>query len=250
MHISENTKKNPFKQGTVLIFGGSGIIGRAIATEFGRQGWSVGIQYHQNLLSAEETCTAIREAGGEARPYQSNVTEPAQVKNLFHSFVQDYGSLTFLVWAVGIAPSKLLAKTTSEEWKHTVQTNLTGAFYVLQEAGPIFEKQQDGGVVFIGSFSGKKGIAGQAAYAASKAGLIGLMQTTAHEWGIWNIRVNAIFPGWHASPLSAKSIESALFHQSHILNRTPSIKQVATSVFHLAAMQDISGQIWNLDSRL
>ena len=250
MPISKNTKNKKNTESNILIFGGSGVIGRTIATEFGRQGWSVGIHYHQNLLSAQETCLSIMKAGGDARYYQSNVTEPSQIKKLFHSFIQDHGSLNFLVWAVGVASSTLLAKTTSDEWEHTLETNLTGAFRVLQEAGAIFEKQRDGAIILIGSFSGNKGMAGQAAYAASKAGLIGLMRTTAREWGNWNIRVNAIFPGWQSSPLSAKGRKSALLHQSHILNRTPSLQQVATSVYHLASMQDISGQIWNLDSRI
>lgn len=230
--------------------GGSGILGRTIATEFGRHGWSVGIHYHQNRVSAEETAATIKETKNEAHAYQANVGNPSQIKNLLQTFVQDYGSLTLLVWAIGVAPSKLLAKTSSDEWSQSIETNLTGAFHVLKAAGAIFAKQRDGAVVLIGSLSGEQGIAGQAAYAASKAGLMGLMRTTAQEWGNWNIRVNAIFPGWHLSPLSASGIDAALAHQPHILHRTPSLNSVASSVYHLALSQDISGQIWNLDSRI
>ena len=234
---------------TVMIWGGSGIIGRAIATEFGRQGWAVGIHYHRNRLSAEETVATIQKADGDARLYQTDVDDRSQITKLFHSFIQDYGSLNLLVWAVGVAPSKLLPKTTVEDWTLTLQTNLTGAFYVLQEAGPIFERQQDGAVIFVGSLSGEQGITGQTAYAASKAGLMGLMRTTAQEWGNWNIRVNAIFPGWHTSPLSASWINAALTHH-HVLNRTPSLSHMAASVYHLALAKDVSGQVWNLDSRI
>ena len=226
------------------------MIGRAIATEFGRQGWSVGIHYHRNRSSAKETADAIRQVAGDARIYQADVGEASQIEKLFQSFLQDYGSLNLLVWAVGVAPSKLLTKTTPEDWARTLQTNLTGAFHVLREAGPIFEQQRDGAVILIGSLSGKQGMAGQAAYAASKAGLMGLMQTTAKEWGSWNIRVNAIFPGWHSSPLSTSGINAALTHHAHILNRTPSLSHVAVNVYHLALAKDISGQVWNLDSRI
>jgi 3-oxoacyl-[acyl-carrier protein] reductase len=244
---TSNKNENPQK---IVVFGGSGIIGRAIAKEFGQQGWAVGVHYHRNHTSAEETVAAIEQSDGNARHYQADVKDPSQIETLFHSFLQDYGSLNLLVWAVGIAPSNLLTKTTSEEWTHTLQTNLTGAFHVLREAGPIFEKQRDGAVIVLGSLSGEQGMTGQTAYAASKAGLMGLMRTTAQEWANWNIRVNAIFPGWHSSPLSAPGMDSALMHHSHILNRTPTLTRMASSVYHLASTQDISGQVWNLDSRI
>jgi len=235
---------------TVMIFGGSGIIGRAIATEFGRQGWSVGIHFHRNRSSAEETVEAIHQGNGDARLYQADVGDLSTIGKLFQSFLQDYGSLNLLVWAVGVAPSQLLTKTTPEDWTRTLQTNLTGAFHVLREAGPIFEWQQDGAVILIGSLSGEQGMAGQAAYATSKAGLMGLMRTMAQEWGSWNIRVNAIFPGWHSSPLSTSGRDAALEHHTHVLHRTPSLSHVAASVYHLALAKDISGQVWNLDSRI
>ena len=250
MDSANSAKNKKDNQANILVFGGSGFIGRAIAREFGRQEWSVGIHYHRNHFSAEETATAIQETGGKAHLYRADVGDPSQIKKLFQSFLEDYGSLNLLVWAVGIAPIRLLIKTTPEEWMHTLQTNLTGAFHVLRESGPIFEKQRDGAVILIGSLSGEQGMTGQTAYAASKAGLMGLLRTTAQEWGSWNIRINAIFPGWHASPLSGPGIDSALGHNTHLLKRTPSLNSVAASVYHLALDQDVSGQIWNLDSRI
>jgi 3-oxoacyl-[acyl-carrier protein] reductase len=250
MFNSGNTSNKRDDPSKIVVFGGSGIIGQAIAKEFGQQGWAVGVHYHRNRSSAEKTVAAIKKSDGNARHYQADVKDPSQIEKLFQSFLQDYGSLNLLVWAVGVGPSKLLTKTTSEEWTHTLQTNLTGAFHVLREAGPIFRRQYDGAVIVLGSLSGEEGTTGQTAYAASKAGLMGLMRTTAQEWASWNIRVNAIFPGWHSSPLSAPGMESALAQHSHILNHTPSLNQVAASVFHLALAQDISGQVWNLDSRI
>jgi 3-oxoacyl-[acyl-carrier protein] reductase len=250
MNSSESTKAIQDKHSNMLIFGGSGVIGRAIAMEFGRQGWSVGIHFHQNRASAAKTADIIYETEGDARLYEADVNDPSQIRNIFQSFIQDYKSLTLLVWAVGVAPSSLLAKTTPEEWGHTLQTNLTGAFQVLKQAGLIFEKQRDGAVILIGSRSGEQGMTGQAAYAASKAGLMGLMRTAAQEWGDWNIRINAIFPGWHTSALSGSGRDSILVHQTHLLNRTPSLDHVAKSVYHLASNEDISGQVWNLDSRV
>ena len=118
---------------TILVFGGSGVIGRAIATKFGQQGWSVGVHYHQNRTAAEETVAAIQTTEGEARLYQTDINNPSQLKNMFQTFLQDYCSLTLLVWAIGVSPSKLLIKTTSEDWEHVLQTNLTGAFHALRK---------------------------------------------------------------------------------------------------------------------
>jgi 3-oxoacyl-[acyl-carrier protein] reductase len=209
----------------------------------------VGVHYRRNRVHAEETVAAIQKADGDSRLYQADVNDASQIAKVFQSFLQDYGSLNVLVWAVGIAPSKLLSKTTPEEWIDTLQTNLTGAFHVLQEAGQILERQREGTVILVGSLSGEQGITGQTAYATSKAGLMGLMQTTAQEWGNWNIRVNAIFPGWHSSPLSASGINTAMTHH-HVLNRTPSLEHMAKNVYHLALAKDVSGQVWNLDSRI
>ncbi len=234
----------------MLVFGGSGVIGRAVATEFGKQKNSVGVHYHQNNAMALETSVSVQESGGQARLYQADVNDPLQVHTLFQSLLQDFQGLRILVWAVGIAPSKLLLKTRHEDWALTLHTNLTGAFHVLREAGPIFKQQQEGSVILVGSLSGEQGMTGQAAYAASKAGLIGLMRTTAKEWACWNIRVNAIFPGWHRSSLSATPKDTSHTQQSHILQRTPSLRSVAQHVCHLALARDISGQIWNLDSRI
>jgi len=250
MQSSGNTKNRQVRHSNILIFGGSGVIGSAIAREFGREGWSVGIHYHRNRVTAEETSSAIQTEDGEARLYQAGVDDPSGIAKVFQSFLQDYGSLNVLVWAVGIASSKLLPKTTAEDWALTLQTNLTGAFHVLREAGPIFERQQEGAVILVGSLSGEQGITGQTAYATSKAGLMGLMRTTAQEWGSWKIRVNAIFPGWQASPLSASGMDAALAHHPHILKRTPSLKHMAANVYHLALAKDVSGQVWNLDSRI
>ncbi len=234
----------------ILICGGSGTIGRAIAHEFARHGWGVGIHYHHNRSSAVEAITEMKTSNEHIRMYQADVRSSSEVERLFQDFLEDYGTLDLLVWAVGVAPSTLLAKTTPDEWEQTLQTNLTGAFHVLREAGPIFQRQRDGAVIVIGSLSGEQGMTGQTSYASSKAGLLGLMQTAAQEWGSWNIRVNAIFPGWHASPLSATGMDSTFGQHTHILKSTPSLKQVTASVFHLAVSQNISGQVWNLDSRL
>lgn len=233
-----------------MVFGGSGVIGGAIATAFGEKGWTVGIHYHQHQLAAIETATSVHEAGGKGYLYQADVANFSQVRDTLQDFLQAQAFLHVLVWAVGVSSSTFCIKTSTEDWTHTLQTNLTGAYHVLKAIAPIFAHQKDGVVILVGSLSAEQGWKGQAAYAASKAGLIGLMRSAAHEWGDLNIRVNVIFPGWHHSPLSEPGLPSAMDLRTHTLHRTPSLKHMATSVYHLALSPDTSGQVWNLDSRI
>lgn len=234
----------------VIVFGGSGIIGGAIATAFGQHGWTVGIHYHHHQLAAKDTATTVHEAGGKGFLYQADVADFSQVHTAVQDFLLTHRTIDVLIWAVGVGSSTLLIKTSPENWIRTIQTNLTGAYHVLKAIAPVFEQQKDGVVILVGSLSAEQGREGQAAYAASKAGLLGLMRTAAQEWGDWNIRVNVIFPGWHRSALSEPGLHSAMELHSHTLNRPPSLAYVATSVYHLALSPDISGQVWNLDSRI
>lgn len=239
-----NTRSN------VMVFGGSGIIGGAIATVFGCQGWRVGLHYHQHQTVAKETAAAITKAGGKSHLYQADVTNSSQIQTILQEFLQSHHSLNVMVWAVGTGSSKLLVKTSPEDWTRILHTNLTGAYTVLKAIAPIFEQQNNGSVILVGSLSGEQGVAGQAAYAASKAGMVGLMHTVAKEWGAFNIRVNMVFPGWHLSPISEPGWDAAMEPRNHALHRTPSLQYVATSIYHLALSPDTSGQIWNLDSRI
>lgn len=238
------------RHSNVIVFGGSGAIGGAIATTFGQQGWTVGIHYYQHQSVAEKIATNIRKAGGHGYLYQADVASFPQVRDMLQDFIHSHGSLHVVVWAAGVGSSTLLIKTSPDDWLRTLQTNLTGAYHVLKAIAPGFKHQKDGAVILLGSLSGEQGHAGQAAYAASKAGLIGLMRTAAREWGPFNIRVNVLFPGWHLSSLSKPAWSTAMEHHTHILNRTPSLESVGSSVYHLALSPDTSGQVWNLDSRI
>lgn len=101
----------------------------------------------------------------------------------------------------------------------------------------------------IGSYAGFHGSTGQAAYAASKAGLIGLVRAAAQEWGAGNVRVNLLLPGWQKTGLSEEFIPADDQWDSHLLGRPPSREEVARTVLHLALQSDVSGQVWNCDSR-
>ena len=234
----------------VLVTGGSGVIGQAISQEFGQHRWHVGVQYCLNHRSATETLGYIQASGGTATIYQTNIQDPKQIHRMVDQYRQKHLHLDVLIWAIGIADSRLLVRTTPESWATHVTTNLTGCFRLLQAVAPIFEDQQSGSVILVGSHSAIQGTTGQSAYASSKAGLIGLMKSVAKEWAPWNIRINTIFPGWHRSALSGESFPHPDGLDSHVLKTTPTITDVATATYQLATMEGISGQVWNLDSRI
>ena len=235
---------------TILIAGGSGVIGRAMCHHFARHDWHVGIHYHDNQKSAEQTFKNILRMDGTAKLYQANIQDPRETRDLIQNFTDTHGQLNTLVWAIGTAKSQLLVKTSMDSWTDHLETNLTGCFNLLKAAAPIFQKQQQGSVVIVGSLSSIQGSAGQSAYASSKAGLIGLLKTVAKEWAPWNIRVNMIFPGWHSSPLSGDAFPDQTELESHLFRRTPAIENIAKAVYELALLKDVSGQTWNLDSRI
>jgi 3-oxoacyl-[acyl-carrier protein] reductase len=169
---------------------------------------------------------------------------------MVQTFHAESGRLDALVYSVGVGANRLLVQTTSESWTDLLSVNLTGCFVLLRTIGPILQKQREGSVIIVGSLSSLLGSSGQTAYAASKAGLIGLMKTAAKEWGPDNIRVNAILPGWQSSPLSGNAYPDPSQLQDHVLAQTSSPDEVAKAVYQLTHLKEVSGQIWNLDSRI
>jgi 3-oxoacyl-[acyl-carrier protein] reductase len=150
----------------------------------------------------------------------------------------------------GIGGSHLLLRQRQEDWANVIGTNLTGTFHCLRAMAPPLLALGGGSIIVIGSYAGFHGTIGQAAYAASKAGLIGLVQTAAKEWGAGNVRVNLLLPGWQATGLSEEALPEGETRSSHALGRTPSREEVAKTVFYLAQLTDMSGQVWNCDSRI
>lgn len=149
----------------------------------------------------------------------------------------------------GIAASSLVLRQQEDEWMSVIQTNLTGTFYCLQAMAPPLLAQGGGSIVVIGSHAGFHGSAGQAAYAASKAGLIGLVKTAAQEWGPQNVRVNLVLPGWHQTGLSEGAMPGDHDWPDHALRRPPAIEEVVRTIVHMTQLNDMSGQVWNCDSR-
>jgi 3-oxoacyl-[acyl-carrier protein] reductase len=160
-----------------------------------------------------------------------------------------WGRLDVLICGAGVASPGLVLRMDVERWANVIATTLTGTFHCLQAAGAAMTKQGAGSVVVIGSMAGIQGRIGEAAYAAAKGGLLGLVKTAAREWGPANVRVNVILPGWHRTALAGSAFPAEV-PPDHVLGRTPSLRAVAHAIYQLALMPDSSGQVWNLDSRI
>jgi 3-oxoacyl-[acyl-carrier protein] reductase len=240
---------NPLNQKqAVLVTGASGGIGRAISLAFAATGWSVGIHYHRNKAAAEVTLDQVTASGGTGTLYEADIRESHEVQQIVEAFCRLAVPSVFVCNA-GIGGSHLLLRQRQEDWAEVIGTNLTGTFHCLRAMAPPLLARGGGSIIVIGSYAGFHGMIGQAAYAASKAGLIGLVQTAAKEWGTGNVRVNLLLPGWQATGLSEEALPEGDTWNSHALGRPPSRMEVAKTVFHLAQLTDISGQVWNCDSR-
>ena len=237
------------RPGTALITGGSRGIGRALCLTFARAGWQVAVHYRERKVEAEQTIALMTQPGGTAMTYQADIRDPAQVEVMIKQVVATYGQLDVMICNAGVSSSHLLLRVTPEEWGDILATNLTGTFHCLQSAGRQMIEQGDGSIVVVSSYAGLHGDVGQSAYAASKAGLLGLVKAAALEWGGHNIRVNAVLPGWHNTELSGDTMPREADLKNHMLGRTPALEGVAQSIYRLATAHDISGQVWNLDSR-
>ncbi len=240
----------PGRRPTVLVTGGSGGIGRAICMEFGRAGWQVAVHYREHRTRAERTVAGLAGFGGEGFPVRADVRDAGQVAAMVRSVVARWSHLDVFVCNAGLASSRLLLRMGSGEWDATIDTNLTGTFHCLRAVAEHMLARRRGSVVVVGSFAGVQGHPGQAAYAASKGGLLGLVKTAAREWGRSNVTINVVFPGWQRTSLSGGAMPEAADLHDHALGRTPDLGEVARSVYHLALLKDVSGQVWNFDSRI
>ncbi|MCX5723001.1 MAG: SDR family NAD(P)-dependent oxidoreductase [Nitrospirae bacterium] len=234
----------------VLVTGASGGIGRAISVAFAAAGWSVGVHYHRNKEAGEETLTHVVAAGGTGALYGADIQQSLAVQEMVAAFCRQAPAPSVFICNAGIGGSQLLLRQGEDEWSEILATNLTGTFHCLRAMAPPLLARGGGSIVVIGSHAGFHGATGQAAYAASKAGLIGLVQTAAQEWGMGNVRVNLLLPGWQKTGLSEGAMPESDQWHDHVLGRPPSREEVARTVLYLAQLKDVSGQVWNCDSRI
>ncbi|HEX9156784.1 MAG TPA: 3-oxoacyl-[acyl-carrier-protein] reductase, partial [Syntrophales bacterium] len=233
-----------------LITGGAQGIGRAIALLFAREGARVGVS-DINLEKAGETCREIESQGGEALAIGGNVAEPRGAEAMVEQAAERFGGLDILVNNAGITRDGVLLRMKAEDWDAVMAVNLKGAFHCTKAVLRFFLKRKEGVIINIASVTGQMGNAGQANYAASKAGLIGFTKSVAREYASRNIRVNAVAPGFIDTAMSQaipQKDREFLIRQIP-LERLGKPEDVAEAVLFLAspAAAYITGQVLNVN---
>ncbi len=186
-----------------LVTGGSRGIGRAICLELGRRGATVVLSYAGNEAAATETVQALTAAGAKAQALKFDVADTAACATAVEQVVKEHGRVDVLVNNAGVAIDGLLMRFKDEDWDRTLDTNLKGAFALMRAVSRPMMKQRGGAIVNVSSIVGEMGNAGQAAYAASKAGLIGLTKSVARELASRMVRVNCVTPGFVVTDMTA-----------------------------------------------
>ena len=180
---------------TAFVTGGSRGIGKSIALDLGNK-FHVVVGYSVSNDKAEEVSEKIISTGGSSSTVQIDISESNSVNEAFSSIEKDYTSVDVLINNAGITKDNILPRMKEDEWLEVIQTNLTGSFYTSQRAIKLMMKNKWGRIVFISSVVGISGNQGQANYAASKAGLIGLSKSISKEMGSRNITSNVVAPGY------------------------------------------------------
>ncbi|MBU0674891.1 MAG: 3-oxoacyl-[acyl-carrier-protein] reductase [Proteobacteria bacterium] len=234
-----------------VVTGGSRGIGREICLRLAQDGAKVVVNYVSNPTAAEETVRGIVAAGGEALISKFDVADAGLVQEAFASIVAQCGRIDILINNAGITRDGLLIKMKEESWDQVLDTNLKGAFNCIKAVSRIMMKQRWGRIVSIGSVIGSLGNAGQANYAAAKAGLIGLTRSVARELATRNVTVNGVSPGYIDTDMTSELAEDV---KATILNEIPmgvmgEARDVAAAVRYLVSEEAryVTGQFLHVN---
>ncbi|MDR1571147.1 MAG: 3-oxoacyl-[acyl-carrier-protein] reductase [Clostridiales Family XIII bacterium] len=236
---------------TAVVTGGTRGIGRAIALELAGRGARLILTYRGNEDAAQETLRLLAEIGAEAELLRGDAADPLHAAEAAALAKERYGGADILVNNAGITSDRLLLRMDADDFDRVIRTNLSGAFYMLKAVAPMMTRQRWGRIVNISSLAGVRGNPGQANYASSKAGMIGLTLSAAKELGSRGITVNAVAPGYIATDMTEALTEGqkAAMLGAVSLRRAGSPEDVAKAVAFLASEDAgyITGQVLGVD---
>ena len=232
---------------TILITGGSRGLGREIAIELSKGGHAVCINYHRSEKEALELSTSLK----NAIAIKADVGDMAQVIEMEQKLRGRWDRLFAVINNAGITKDALFIKQSEKDWDEIMRANLKGCFNTIKVFAPWISESGGGHIINISSRSGLKGKEGQAAYSASKAGLLGLTYSAAKELAPQNIRVNAVLPGYMPTEMGYMAEEvMRKAREASLLGRLSEPKEAAGFIAWLIETGGITGQVFNLDSRI
>lgn len=236
---------------TALVTGASRGIGAAIAKKLAARGFMVIINYGHSSAAAEEVKNQIEQAGGQAVLMQGDVSSGDDVDRMFKDIKKTWGRLDVLVNNAGINRDTLLVRMKEDQWDAVLSTDLKSVFFTTKAAASLMMRQRSGSIINIASVVGITGNAGQANYAAAKAGVIGFTKSVAKELAARGIRVNAIAPGFIETDMTdaiPEKIREGML-ETIPLRRGGKAEDVANAVAFLASDDAgyISGQVLKVD---
>lgn len=238
----------------VLVTGASRGIGRAIANQFAQAGANVAFTYLSSVEKGEALVKELEAYGIKAKGYRSDASMFDSAEELVNSVVADFGQIDILINNAGITRDGLLMRMTEEQWDEVIRVNLKSVFNLTKAVIKPMMKAKSGSIVNMTSIVGVKGNAGQANYAASKAGIIGFTKSVALELGSRNIRCNAIAPGFIETEMTGELNEATVeeWKKSIPLKRGGEASEVANVCLFLGSdlSSYVTGQMIQVDGGL
>lgn len=231
----------------VIVTGAAKGIGKAIALAFAREGCNIVLNYHSHV--DEEVIREIEACEVTCKPVQGDVSDFSFVSDMIKEVKNELGSIDVLVNNAGITKDMLLMRMTEEQFDDVINTNLKGTFNMIRHVSGVMLKQKSGAIINMASVVGINGNIGQANYAASKAGIIGLTKSTAKELASRGITCNAIAPGFVETDMTAvlkENVQEAIL-STIPLKRAGKVDDIARAAVFLAKNDYITGQVLNVD---
>ena len=235
---------------TAIITGASKGIGKGIAETFAKQGANVAFTFLSSVEKGQALEQELQQYGTRVKGYRSDASKMEDAEALVAQVVEDFGGVHIVVNNAGITKDTLLMRMTEEDFNRVIEVNLNSVFNMTKAVQRTFLKQRSGSIINISSVVGVKGNAGQANYAASKAGIIGFTKSVSLELGSRNIRCNAIAPGFIETEMTAVLDENTVqqWRDGIPLKRGGSAEDVANACLFLASDMSgyITGQVMNV----
>ena len=234
-----------------IITGATRGIGRGVALAFAEHGANVAFTYSSSVQAADELVSELVALGVQAKGYQSNAAVYEAAEQLVEEVLKDFGNIDILINNAGITKDNLLMRMSEQDFDAVIEVNLKSVFNMTKAVQRTFLKNRKGSIINMSSVVGVKGNAGQANYAASKAGVIGFSKSVALELGSRNIRCNVIAPGFIETEMTGKLAEDVVkgWTDAIPLKRGGKPEDIANACVFLASDMSayITGQVINVD---